>query len=354
MDLALFSFHDRKLLMSKRVAGPDAFEKATYVEPPQLQVPQVIDNEGPPNFHASYQLKEMHNISKISYEKNASLNSSGTGSQEMNFPNFYFENMSSFQMDRQNWSMEFKDVASDAQVAAESAEHASVAVRAAAELSTLTRQCSSKWQSSSAGELPQEYALHASKHSSARYFNGTYRRSIFEIHNKQTNVREQNNLVVSPDEQYMNNSNENMVKRYQKVQGEADKKSSTRDSDEYFDSDTSAFGNGLAKKNSDDILSKLSHNSGAGLGGKSSWSNNEKVPFKDDLKSSEHGSAEHAPSKPSSETKTLKILEIQDIAVNFVADAIRRYKAGLLDRNRPIAGFMFMGLTGVGKTELVL
>lgn len=42
----------------------------------------------------------------------------------------------------------------------------------------------------------------------------------------------------------------------------------------------------------------------------------------------------------------------QDNAVKSVADAIRRSRAGLSDPNRPIASFMFMGPTGVGKTEL--
>lgn len=42
----------------------------------------------------------------------------------------------------------------------------------------------------------------------------------------------------------------------------------------------------------------------------------------------------------------------QDIAVKSVADAIRRSRAGLSDPNKPIASFMFMGPTGVGKTEL--
>ncbi|XP_058223517.1 chaperone protein ClpB4, mitochondrial-like [Rhododendron vialii] len=42
----------------------------------------------------------------------------------------------------------------------------------------------------------------------------------------------------------------------------------------------------------------------------------------------------------------------QDMAVKSVADAIRRNRAGLSDPNRPIASFMFMGPTGVGKTEL--
>jgi len=42
----------------------------------------------------------------------------------------------------------------------------------------------------------------------------------------------------------------------------------------------------------------------------------------------------------------------QDEAVNAVADAIRRSRAGLSDPNRPIGSFLFMGPTGVGKTEL--
>jgi ATP-dependent Clp protease ATP-binding subunit ClpB len=42
----------------------------------------------------------------------------------------------------------------------------------------------------------------------------------------------------------------------------------------------------------------------------------------------------------------------QDAAVNAVANAIRRSRAGLSDPNRPIGSFMFLGPTGVGKTEL--
>lgn len=42
----------------------------------------------------------------------------------------------------------------------------------------------------------------------------------------------------------------------------------------------------------------------------------------------------------------------QDPAVRAVAEAIQRSRAGLSDPNRPIASFMFMGPTGVGKTEL--
>jgi ATP-dependent Clp protease ATP-binding subunit ClpB len=42
----------------------------------------------------------------------------------------------------------------------------------------------------------------------------------------------------------------------------------------------------------------------------------------------------------------------QDDAVKAVADAIRRSRAGLQDEKRPIGSFIFLGSTGVGKTEL--
>ncbi|WP_204106311.1 MULTISPECIES: ATP-dependent chaperone ClpB [Spirulina sp. CCY15215] len=42
----------------------------------------------------------------------------------------------------------------------------------------------------------------------------------------------------------------------------------------------------------------------------------------------------------------------QDEAVTAVSDAIQRSRAGLADPNRPIASFIFLGPTGVGKTEL--
>ncbi len=42
----------------------------------------------------------------------------------------------------------------------------------------------------------------------------------------------------------------------------------------------------------------------------------------------------------------------QDAAVRVVAEAIQRSRAGLSDPNRPIASFIFLGPTGVGKTEL--
>lgn len=42
----------------------------------------------------------------------------------------------------------------------------------------------------------------------------------------------------------------------------------------------------------------------------------------------------------------------QDQAISAVADAIRRSRAGLQDPKRPIGSFIFLGTTGVGKTEL--
>ena len=42
----------------------------------------------------------------------------------------------------------------------------------------------------------------------------------------------------------------------------------------------------------------------------------------------------------------------QDEAIDAVSDAVRRSRAGLQDPKRPIASFIFLGTTGVGKTEL--
>ena len=42
----------------------------------------------------------------------------------------------------------------------------------------------------------------------------------------------------------------------------------------------------------------------------------------------------------------------QDEAIRAVSDAVRRARAGLQDPNRPIGSFLFLGPTGVGKTEL--
>ncbi|MGM0597587.1 MAG: ATP-dependent chaperone ClpB [Myxococcota bacterium] len=42
----------------------------------------------------------------------------------------------------------------------------------------------------------------------------------------------------------------------------------------------------------------------------------------------------------------------QDEAIRAVSDAVRRSRAGLQDANRPIGSFIFLGTTGVGKTEL--
>jgi ATP-dependent Clp protease ATP-binding subunit ClpB len=57
--------------------------------------------------------------------------------------------------------------------------------------------------------------------------------------------------------------------------------------------------------------------------------------------------------------KLLKLEEVlhkrvvgQEEAIQAVSDAIRRSRAGLQDTNRPIGSFLFLGTTGVGKTEL--
>jgi ATP-dependent Clp protease ATP-binding subunit ClpB len=52
------------------------------------------------------------------------------------------------------------------------------------------------------------------------------------------------------------------------------------------------------------------------------------------------------------ETELHKRVVGQDEAIGAVSDAIRRSRAGLQDAKRPIGSFIFLGTTGVGKTEL--
>ena len=52
------------------------------------------------------------------------------------------------------------------------------------------------------------------------------------------------------------------------------------------------------------------------------------------------------------ETQIIKRVVGQEEAVRAVSTAVRRSRAGLQDPNRPIGSFMFLGPTGVGKTEL--
>jgi len=52
------------------------------------------------------------------------------------------------------------------------------------------------------------------------------------------------------------------------------------------------------------------------------------------------------------ESRLKKRVVGQDHAIEAVANAIRRSRAGLSDTNRPIGSFIFLGPTGVGKTEL--
>ena len=42
----------------------------------------------------------------------------------------------------------------------------------------------------------------------------------------------------------------------------------------------------------------------------------------------------------------------QDESVRAVSDAVRRSRAGLQDAKKPVGSFIFLGTTGVGKTEL--
>ena len=52
------------------------------------------------------------------------------------------------------------------------------------------------------------------------------------------------------------------------------------------------------------------------------------------------------------EEHLMKTVVGQDHALKFVSDAVRRSRAGFSDPNKPIGSFLFLGPTGVGKTEL--
>src|SRR5690606_6176231 len=62
------------------------------------------------------------------------------------------------------------------------------------------------------------------------------------------------------------------------------------------------------------------------------------------------------------EGETAKLLRMEDVigerligqeaAVAAVSDAVRRSRAGVADPDRPTGSFLFLGPTGVGKTEL--
>ncbi|MCB8816385.1 ATP-dependent chaperone ClpB [Desulfosporosinus shakirovi] len=70
----------------------------------------------------------------------------------------------------------------------------------------------------------------------------------------------------------------------------------------------------------------------------------------------------HVPVSKLMESEMQKLIEMEDRihqrvigqeeAVRAVADAVRRARAGLQDPNRPLGSFLFLGPTGVGKTEL--
>ncbi|CAJ2636585.1 unnamed protein product [Trifolium pratense] len=219
--------------------GPSTLQKAAYEEPFQVNVPPPVhDEKGPPNSHSSSQPKPTHDAYTSSYEQSANADarkdsginsttsgmpntetrSSGVGGQGVDFREPYSENRSSFSPSRQNWNMEFKDAASAAQAAAESADRATMAARAAAEFSNrenITRQHSSGSHSSprrgSRDEASKDYAFHDGKHLSPGSVNSTIRKSSSGMHNEQSTSGEQHNLGGMPNENYRN-SRPNVVK----------------------------------------------------------------------------------------------------------------------------------------------
>ncbi|CAI8594639.1 unnamed protein product [Vicia faba] len=236
------SFGDNDTKASQDLlVGPSTPEKSAYVEPFQVHVPPPVhDEKGPPNSDGPSQLTPTHDAYTNSYDQSANtaarkasgnnsatsgmpdieIKSSGDGSQKMDFRDPYSENKSSFATGRQNWNMEFKDAASAAQAAAESADRATMAAKAAAEFSNrenINRQYSSGLHNSlsrgSRGEAPKDYTFHDDKHLSSGSVNSTMPKSSSGMHNE-FNAGEQDNLVGMPNEHYRN-SNQNVVKHAQ-------------------------------------------------------------------------------------------------------------------------------------------
>ncbi|KAG6662094.1 hypothetical protein CIPAW_03G219200 [Carya illinoinensis] len=159
--------------------GPNTFEKASkiFLEP-RVQASPSRDDKGPPNVH----VPPKHDVSGNFYEHHASysppsqnVNSAdggakrattlGNASEEGESTRSYSGDGSAFSLGGKNWNMEFKDTTAAAQAAAASAELASMAARAAAELSSrekVTRQYSMESPEYSAyapsGRESQKYA----------------------------------------------------------------------------------------------------------------------------------------------------------------------------------------------------
>ncbi|KAF2285161.1 hypothetical protein GH714_038899 [Hevea brasiliensis] len=152
--------------------GPNTFEQASkmHVEAANVQERPNSFDKGHPNFKAPSNYYEKHENAVNSYASNSKSSphsqnvpfpavgtsqampsgtsnldprSIGTGSEEIEFRHSFAAEQSGFSVGMQSWNMEFKDATAAAQAAAESAERASMAARAAAELSSqerITRQ----------------------------------------------------------------------------------------------------------------------------------------------------------------------------------------------------------------------
>ncbi|XP_024641289.1 sericin 1 isoform X2 [Medicago truncatula] len=208
--------------------GPSTLQKPAYEEPFQAHVPPPVHVEArPPSSHATSQPKPMHDAYTSSYEQSANAaarnannsttsgmpitetRSSGGGSQEMDFRDSYSENRSSFPTGRQNWNMEFKDAASAAQAAAESADRATMAARAAAEFSN--RENMKRQHSSGSHSSPGRGSRDEAPTDSSGFVNSPIRKSSSGIHNEQIITGEQDNLGGRSNENY-SNSHQNVVK----------------------------------------------------------------------------------------------------------------------------------------------
>ncbi|KAK1437585.1 hypothetical protein QVD17_03379 [Tagetes erecta] len=188
--------------------GPTYFEKASTIsdESPKIQtsnVQNVYSHEGNPNGHFDFAEQnkrftlDAQNVTSadtggvqksFASATHDDMSPSGLGSGMMNMSQSFHSNDRNSSFGRENWNMEFKDATSAAQAAAESAERASFAARAAAQLSSqgkITRQYST--ESYSSEQRPQVSSGYTDQHN----FKDSYNKTSFndrkpKIQNQQT------------------------------------------------------------------------------------------------------------------------------------------------------------------------
>ncbi|GMI94857.1 hypothetical protein HRI_003155000 [Hibiscus trionum] len=164
-----------------------------YEQRPSVQVPKHAEKNDMPTSFSEYSSRSSPNPKDFTYSNTGgadNLMSSGTyspnskppGTGNQGFRHSYSGNDSAYSSPRQHWNMDFKDATTAAQVAAESAELASMAARAAAELS-------------SRGSITQQYFMESpmsplcrTRDEEPRKYTGSASQNESSVNNKTTDA----------------------------------------------------------------------------------------------------------------------------------------------------------------------